>query len=295
MRKYIVLLILAAFITSSCVQEVNLDADFIRPKLVLYGRLCPQLDTLLVSLSISAQLFNPEENIGEIKNPVIEISRDKDNWTRLQFSYERFRFFVTQEEFPILEGKTYYIRASADGFETIHSQATVPYKRAVNLTVSLDSAGTSEWDEIWYHYTISFQDYQGEENYYSLMETRDRIEEFWDENGDWVSGPYTSLDPIYDYNYDEGVVFSDKDKDGKMFYMKYLKYFWDLETEIATANLKIYMMQLDKHAYMYEKSYAEHGEYIGFFMEPGSVYNNIENGFGLFSAFTLEEHDFIFE
>ncbi|MDR2979047.1 MAG: DUF4249 domain-containing protein [Bacteroidales bacterium] len=281
---------LLPFILSSCIQEVNIGEEFTSPKLVLYGRICPQLDTTFVKLSFSCQLLanSSDANGISIKNEKIEMSRDNRNWLRLDYDEETFRYFIAHDAMPIREGQTYYIRASADGFETVYAECTVPYKRDVGLSVRFDTAYI-DYDWKTYTYEFSFQDFPNEDNYYALLQRKGEYTYDYNEDGEgyWDTIFHEHFDFLYNY-VDPEPVYSDKERDGSRIKMK-VDFIAEGGYYYEGKEVKVYLAQIDEHEYKYEYSRSNQNEYIGFFMEPSSVYNNIKNGFGLFSAFTLEE------
>ena len=122
-----------SFLFSACVDDVPIDREFDETqKLVLYSRLCPQLDTTYIYLTNTKLLYtNTNQTIQILSDGVVELSADGEHWVRATYLPEKEHFFLTKEEFPIQEGHTYYIRASYPGYEEVSSSCTVPYSHDV--------------------------------------------------------------------------------------------------------------------------------------------------------------------
>ena len=161
-----VILSIAAF--TACVDEVHIDQDFNETqKLVLYCRLCPQLDTTYILLTNTTLLYASSNTaMMNLKDGVVELSADGQTWTRAAYDQSRQHFFLTKEEFPIEEGHTYYIRASHPDFEDVSSSCTVPVAHDVGFrfdTVTVnsdmhldfgDGSGSMVTSYYWDFYTV---------------------------------------------------------------------------------------------------------------------------------------------
>ena len=95
--------VISALTFSSCVDEVHIDQDFHETqKLVLYCRLCPQLDTTYILLTNTTLLYASSNTaMMNLKDGVVELSADGQTWTRAAYDQSRQHFFLTKEEFPI--------------------------------------------------------------------------------------------------------------------------------------------------------------------------------------------------
>ena len=288
---------------SCCVDEVQIDRDFGETqKLVLYSRLCPQLDTSYILLTNTTLLYTSshQENI-QPENGVVELSADGEHWVRAAYLPERQHFFLTKQEFPIEEGGTYYIRASYPGFEEVSASCTVPYSHDVGFRFDTVSAnGDVHLGEIynWPHRDVyaEWRDVAGEENYYALMEKMLWThQDFGDGSGPVVISYYWNYNTVWMYlnNADYQYV-SDEGKDGT--HMRYMVDDglpeeggddWD-DDEEEDSEEEYYFLFLDRNCYLYEKALKDNDLDMNFLMlEPVHIYTNIENGFGLFGAFSM--------
>lgn len=296
--------ILSLFITS-CVDEVPIDREFDETqKLVLYSRLCPQLDTTYILLTNTELLYtSTQQETLKPENGVVELSADGDHWVRAAYLPEKERFFLTKQEFPVEEGHTYYIRASYAGYDEVSSSCTVPYSHDVSFRFDTVSAiGDVHLGEIydWPHKDVyaEWRDVPGEENYYALYLYRDYVMQIENPDGTWSTLNALShyeLQWMYVNNADYRYV-SDEGRDGSL--MRYMvtgdlidDYYDDYDEEDDDEdNGQYYLFFLDRNSYLYEQTLS--GNEFGFDMnflllEPVHTYTNIKNGFGFFGAFSM--------
>lgn len=295
-----------SYITTSifflgCVDDVDLENQFHDTrKLVLYGRLCPQLDTTYILLSSTKLLYGHDTgDFPNISDAIVELSDDGSQWVRAPYDMVHRRYRLTRQEFPIIEGRTYHIRASYPGFKDISSTCTVPVTHDVGFrfdTVAVSS--DSHWGEVynWPHKDVYVQwrDVPGEENAYALKSYRQRNIFHETEEGEWEMLPggwnYYSewlFEGTNEYEY-----VSDQGRDGAV--MRYVfdvdlyEYDdWDEEDDEDEGPTQYYLFFLDKSSYLYEITQTDNSGLNFLLLEPLHAYTNIENGFGLFGAFSM--------
>jgi len=296
-----------SFLFSACVDEVPIDREFDETqKLVLYSRLCPQLDTTYILLTNTELLYtSAHQETLKPADGVVELSADGNHWVRATYLPDKERFFLTKQEFPIEEGHTYYIRASYPGYDEVTSSCTVPYSHDTGFRFDTVSAnGDIHLGEIynWPHKDVyaEWRDVAGEENYYALYYYRKRNINIENPDGTWstINGAWQyELQWMYLNNADYRYV-SDEGKDGSL--MRYMvaedlvdDYYDDYDDyDDEEGNGQYYLFFLDRNSYLYEQTLSSND--FGFDMnflllEPVHTYTNIENGFGLFGAFSMRE------
>lgn len=272
---------------ASCIDDIDLENQLHETKkLVLYCRLCPQLDATEVHLSHSKLLYteNNTDTLEVIRDAVVELSDDNVHWIRMAYNETDNRYVLTHNQFPIEEGRTYYIRASYGDYKTIQSQCTVPYTRHTNPHFETVEAINDNHEGVIYNcaHTDSYlvwQDYPGEENYYMCLQMMEDSDDEYSisyaytlqcqDNGTWTD------------------LFTDEERDGKQIrVMNDYDIYWDYSKESE----HLFLLSLDKNCYLYEKTVTSaDGFFNAFLLEPQHTYTNIENGFGLFGAFVMEE------
>ena len=294
------LMLLLPFLLGSCISDVDLEQQLNeKTKLVVYCRLCPQADTTYITLTHTQLLYTTHnQSIKPISNGMVEISCNKTDWVRAYYDEDLQRYFITKEELPIVEGGTYYLRASAEGFDDVSATCTVPHMRNIDLQFDLvEAQNDTHWGTTYGQLHTDFywqwQDFPGEENYYAFF-TREDYYGF----SSFYSIVLERDNTSYEYISDEG-------QDGKL--MRYLYEFDyygtygddvnvisydddenDDEEEDELTVDDIWIMQLDRNCYLYETSQDEYGnEFSTFLLEPEQTYSNIKGGFGLFGAFVL--------
>lgn len=301
-RLFVVILATTlSFLFSACVDDVPIDREFDETqKLVLYSRLCPQLDTTYILLTNTKLLYSStHQEIFNLKDGKVELSADGNHWVRASYLPEKEHFFLTKEEFPIEEGHTYYIRASYPGYDNVSSSCTVPYSHDVGFRFDTVSAfGDVHLGEIynWPHRDVyaEWRDVAGEEDYYALMQKMQTIHYDYDDWDDPATlSYYWTYYPVWMYlNNQDYQYVSDEGYDGAL--MRFMvnggmpeegEDYWNDDNESVD---EYYFLFLDKNCYLYERTLNEGAFDMNFLLlEPVHTYTNIENGFGLFGAFSM--------
>jgi hypothetical protein len=293
-RLFFYLLIGLSITVNSCVNYVDHELD-IPPKLVLHCYLVPQLDTTILYLTNSSPLFTrAQRKIEPVVNALVEISDDNNRWFKMEFDFENNIYYILQTQFPILEGKTYYVRASAPEYETVSASCTVPYLRETNLELVFEESindyhGGEFYNWPHHHGYLKWNDYPNEENYYLFYrQDLDWYSSGWDwYNDEWIPSDtnyYYSWPLLSDINW-KPCVYSDIGQDGK----KMSAFMMDYIPELFEMTL----LQTDKNCYLHELSLWNYDSDLQFFMlEPIQLYSNIKNGYGVFGAFVMRDYTF---
>jgi hypothetical protein len=258
----------------------------------------PQLDTTIINLTSSAPLFTTHpKNPAPVSNATVEISDNNAQWVKLKYDTAYKRYFIPQADFPVKEGKTYYIRASAPGFETVSASCTVPYLRETNFNLVFEeSINDVHYGEIynWLHYHGFFEwnDYPGEDNYYMFCDKY--FSKHYLHHFDWDNGEHSEdTASFYDWYFlwdmnDKRCIYTDNGQDGK----KMSVFMMDGLPGVFETTL----LQTDKNCYLFEKSAMDYDDtFNSFTLEPLQLYSNVKNGYGVFGAFVMKEYMFEFE
>lgn len=290
---------MAAVAFTGCVDDINIEDQFGETrKLVLYCRLCPQMDSTYILLSNSQLIFGQDsQDVPIISDGTVELSADGNHWVRATYDMLRQRYLITREEFPVAEGGTYYIRASYPGFEDVSSTCTVPFSHDVGFrfdTVATD--GDLHWGEPYYwphkDVFVEWRDVAGEENAYAIGYKRLSPIHVWSDEGEDVFYEWRfDIDLLTEGNTDYWYV-SDKDRDGQVMRFIHDVDLYEYEGDgWFPQNEQRYLLFLDRNCYQYEITLPseDFGMLNFLLLEPEHTFTNIENGFGLFGAFSMLE------
>lgn len=290
---------------SGCVEEVDLSDQMGEARrLVLYCRLCPQVDSTWIWVSHSQPLYGAGSHVlaQSVEDAIVELSADSVHWVRAAYHPERTRYLITLQELPVAEGHTYYIRVSHADFETITASCTVPIHRNVEarfdtVYVERDVHDGEIYDMPHRDVYLTWRDYPAEDNYYALIERTLMSYYYYDPHTDeeWLTQDWSCN---LGYMQDNGIwtrFISDAGRDGQVIRCMYDEVLDiydddededDEEEEIPTY----YMTFMDRNTYLFEATVTYADEDIGsFLLEPTRTYSNIQNGFGLFGAITMME------
>ncbi len=202
-------------------------------------------------------------------------------------------------------GVRYAVSVSAAGFETVTSAVTVPEPIAI-INVTSARKSTPEVPGIYMRtFEITFKDIPGQLNYYALMmytSSFSRVPPF--ERLEWIPLMERPLDPSFaaDYyeefyfNYgtsgygDYNVLFNDRMFDGKTYTFKldvYEQTFPEDTLNNTPLEYLVYLKTLTEEYYNYRVTYNKQRDARDDpFAQPVEVFNNINNGYGVFAAFS---------
>ena len=278
-------------LTCSCQKEVdNVKFPEFKSKLVISGFLSPDETDHYISV-LGNQIiygnpyvpYDPGTITGTISNGINEISLRSifKKFTNSQDS-AFLGFVFTSSELLVEEGITYTLKVMSDKGLSVESSCTVPLKK--NLFPTLDTVritGTNSYDNSQYSYLQSnfyFTDIKGEENYYSILSEITR----YNSNSSYSNFANTNLvDPKYG-------CFSDKDIEGERLKVPLGIIYPKLYANDDSAFLKIYLLNTDKPYYDYHRSILNYNSGETPFTEPSPIYSNINQGLGVFAAYTYD-------
>ena len=304
---YLISLFVVSSCLVSCVETVPLQSLGIKPKLVLYCFLSPQYDEITVSLTTSQPFFSSGKDVSAVEYAMVEISNDNQKWVQIPYDEFYERYSLPQAQFPIVEGKTYYIRASAPDYESISAYCTVPFWREIDLKPEVEFLPRLKNDNVPYTMLyFSWEDYRGEENYYSFIKYGIQM----DFNIIYLPGGELTYDTtLYLYSYyalygkNSEVVFSDEGNDGMKMRVLWTELYNCTSSDFMNNDywywgdswdsVYVILAQTDRNVFLYKNSAmaASDGGFFSIFMvEPSLVYNNVKNGYGVFGAMIFKPY-----
>lgn len=294
-------LLFAAFcycvlIASTCERPVELPFEIPDPRLVVVCNFTGGAFFIVqVSKSRSALDQSPEEYIADAKVDIYQGDTFIETLELVPRGSEiRTPYYITRELKP-KQGVIYTIKVEAAGFETVMAQSSVPEATEItgfnlsNITVEPVENGDLRYD---YIVDLSFADLPNEVNYYHLNLYQQFLA------FELVEGDTTLVDSTV-----QAVVFSNAINNN--FVLAYFKggiLFEDRAFQSNRISIPV-AVQISPQSQLIGKVYAElrtvSEEYYkfhqtlnqqqtttgGVFTEPVIVYNNIENGHGIFAGY----------
>ncbi len=208
-------------------------------------------------------------NANLITNALVILATDQGEPDTLRFVdsiyYQGFELkgYTTDSLIP-REGSTYYLKVYVPGYDTLYSFTTVPYSPNVD-TVFIRSSDTGQFSSD-LSVDIVIQDSCATPEYYFIASYGDFYTE--DPNCIIFPAPQTFLLPDRNFNC--------------------TKYTFTLTVGTHTPDLRFYKANIDLGVYietLYQQvSQRRFSDFPNPFQEPSVVYNNIQNGTGIFAA-----------
>jgi len=280
-------------IAVSCVQELDVDRlPESRQQLVLMG-LFSQKDTFAVQLTKSYPITYDSHELDYkeliyVKNGTIELY---ENGILIDTLKHQKEGYYQAPGFIPSAGKTYAVRASAPGFEeTIHAKSSIPEP------VKIHKLDTSQSNTILY-----FNDPQNEKNYYwSFIKRFDYLEYYgpnhpdnWLWIGDHADNDYRYAPAAAQSNLRLILEDSELNHQTGTFEMELtLK----ARARMGYSILIIYLANLSEDLYKYLYTLNQQVKTTGTILpEPVILYDNVENGIGIFGGYGAAVDTLIFD
>ncbi len=202
-------------------------------------------------------------------------------------------------------GKEYTIKVAVDGLETATAKQRVP---APVLIHSIDTLEYLHEGENRYRFTVTFKDPPSVANYYKVNLVANRV--FYGEWNEEKGEPeiYHEQDNIFiesddpvaqgidTWFHQDGMVFSDDIFNGKTYQFTFNTGSWSLFNYGIDSNLvHVQFSTLSEDYFLYLTSFNKYMEAKDNpLAEPVSVYNNIENGYGILGGYSRDEDTLLF-
>lgn len=207
-------------------------------------------------------------------------------------------------------GKKYKIEVSKAGYNTVTSYTYLPVPVSI---ISVDTFRRTNLDQWNYSTTywvarVNFTDPLNEENYYILSSYANGSTSYYNQLSFYINSPI--IEAIsYDYDMsdmnlvDEGINLY-PESESKRYYTTYALFSdnairgknesFDLEfysgdigySNFPMSTFKLQLYSISKDYYLYIKSVALYRSSSGPFTEKVQVYNNINEGFGIFAGYS---------
>lgn len=292
---------------SACEKNIDIDIDEITPMIVL-NSLIETDSSVSVSLSRTRHILDNKE-ITNLSNGIVKIFNTQGDSADL--SWDGQRNYVS-DNFQISDGEQYTITASAPGYFDVEASCVMPERIPIKR---LDTATVyNEWNDEMLSLGIVFEDDPDVDNYYQLTlgskyyyrewyieESYDTL--YYDPVQDTVIMGYRydtieNLIPEYtreyfntedliveEWDYNGGVVFTDRLIQGKEYSLKGTIYTGYMYYSADTSTLYVNLHSISKDYFEYVSSLEKHyNAKEDPFSTPVVVHGNVENGLGIFGG-----------
>jgi len=272
MKKYNIhiLLIFAILFLQSCKKVINLNVEEKEKKIVL-NSILQNDEKIVLNLTKSKSIID-DTDLEYIDNATIVLTENGTPITSKNYTGNGSYTFNHIAK----KGNTYKIEISNGNLQTIKAETSILNP---NLFDIIDTSSTKYYDEN--YLSIKMKILNTDENSYYFLECLN-------ENGDNI---YTeSMDLKVEENYwGEYLLFNNLISGGGDIDFQFItpKYYYDDMGSNGSTNSTIYIIlhRVDKALYNYELSiYLQNSTSEDPFAEAVQVYNNIENGFGIFGS-----------
>ncbi|HEX8530064.1 MAG TPA: DUF4249 domain-containing protein [Cytophagales bacterium] len=286
-RSFLSLLPLAAAVLlGACEKEATgIKLPESNSKLVVTGFISPQDTALSVQVLRSTPAFGTRSPAPPfVTNALVTLSDGDQTVTLPLHSKDGVphyggQYLIDAETLPVVAGRTYTLRVSVPGGESLEASCTVPEAPAPPA-LAIDSLNDPDDGRPRYRVRLSWTDPAGQDNYYrptALVRT------VLTENPDQPL-PIPLTQPVY---WEAEELTDDKAADGVLLYSPRGSFwFGGLSQYKPEQYLRGQLLHVDRHYYLYHRSldnaYRSEGNP---FAEPVLVYSNVTGGLGVFAAY----------
>ncbi len=300
MNKLSIIFFLASLFFISCETVIDVEIPLEPAKLVINSTLIPG-QPFRVHLSSSQHILD-NSDYKSISGAEIKIYEDGQLLTTLPDSTEGN--YISGTFMPIV-GKKYRVEASKNGFETVTAEETLPKNAVKIISVKTDTVERNDFDYIEQRleFDIEIDDDVNEENYYEIIIKRITIGLYYDYSQDPPvitdtitrvrNRPLQSEDPSLEefQNYGQSIYFDDGLFNGKKYHMKVSTQSEGFSNpeDVLEDYYEIYLRNTSEAYYLYKRSTElQNWTEDDPFAQPVQVYNNINNGYGIFAGYNNE-------
>lgn len=298
MKKILYAISISTLFLINCETIVDINIPVEPPKLVINSTLSDG-EYMKVNISESQHILD-ETDYRKVEGATVEIYTNGTLLTTLPDSLDGN--YISSSYKP-LRGNNYQIKVTKSGFESINAQVLMPLDTANILTVTLDSIEINEFDYAYetLKFSVEIEDNGSTPNFYEIA----IYLEYYDYSFNYDVDPPVVIDSFYrfqplfiesldpsleDYqSFGESILFNDELFNGHQYTMNVLSNsFYYFEDPNFTFNPTFYAVlnNTSESYYLYRlSSQLQSWTVDNPFAQPVTVYNNIENGFGVFGAY----------
>jgi len=300
---YFLFAILFIAVLNSCVDETEIETDN-----YVINSMFSSETPFVIQTSTTVSVFDTA-TYRSIKDMEGKLFEDDQLLGELSFQEEKDQEGVpaiipegyTLPGFVPQAGKQYKLELKHHD-QIITASDVMPAKVDFSITGTSEVVDDYSTDVNGIQCNISFKDVKEVNNYYIITYN---VTEYLDPNDDigWTqtTGWMRSDDPSIEYDYyhqstlNTGYrfIFSDKYFNGKDYTLP-VSFFVGHDSGRAMS-LNVYLMNVSEQYYKYvTSSIQQNKNNDDYYAEPTQVYNNINNGYGVFAAYSLSKHSLDF-
>lgn len=282
-KRYIsALIVMLAFFLQSCEKDADIEVPKVDPRMVLSCFVSPDQETIKAVLRVSDPVFGSGNNVDPympLEGATITLRHGNGAGINMTYDMISGTYTLPGSAFPIELGETYTIIASHPDYATISATTTVPASNPQidEFTVlDVDTVFTNFDSYIDYSLKARWRLTSGIGQYY-ILQFDNRIQ--YDDGSGII---YTQLDYL-------GSTFiqnSDNEASFNRTYQLQGSYF--MAEPGLDSELVLTVVNASEEYYRFHKS-IQNINYGDPFSEPTLIYDNVENGLGIFAAFTKKE------
>ncbi|MDQ3535694.1 MAG: DUF4249 domain-containing protein [Bacteroidota bacterium] len=278
-KQAAVLLTLSLLTFISCDKEVNLELPEASSKLVVLGFISPYDSVISIRVNLSRPLFNKYPNnypsgYNDWASQVLVSISDHTQQIYLKYDSINKHHSIERYFLNIIPGKTYYLNVASPDGKKITSYCTVPAQKEHSPVVNITQKQNKSGDYGTYFLsTIQWQDDILTKDYYSFNAL--------------AINAYSSME---EYVYASNRLVSDLGTEGKIIHLNQ-EFSKSKIEKIDDWYFNLYILDIDEHYFHYHKYLRSTGS-IGAFLEPTTVYSNIEGGLGIFCAYNVSVYKY---
>lgn len=292
-------LIVIAIFFMGC--EVVVDVDMpIKPASITVNSVINP-DSLVEVYLFTSQHVLSEGQFPPLEGATVNLFEDEEHVETLTEVKNRADFTFYKGQTTPKPGHAYRLEVSKNQFNTVQAETVLPYCTATLSELAYRESKRDEFSHGEYTFTVTINDQPGS-NYYQVgLYVPYFIFQHNQETGENVitdtiySQHYLqSEDPIFsDVGYfEQGLTFSDalfEGKSVKISFNTFLPYYYDIQvTEIEVI---VTLKEISEPLFNYQTTAALQNNLEGDpFAEPVPVFNNVENGYGVFGGYSQKSY-----
>ncbi len=297
MKNKLLILLVVLLLNFSCETIVDIEVPRDPPSLVINSTLS---DNEFVKVHVSqSQHILESGDYKMVTGAVVEIFEENTLVETLPDSLGGYYISATYKS---KRGKIYTIKVAKNGFETATAEVLMPLDTANILSVKMDTIQENNdgYSSYYLRFSVEIKDDKAYDNFYDISVYRGGYFERYDHSVD----PPVLIDSLYSYqklylqsrdpsledfqSYGQNILFNDELFNGSTYKMNVLTSIW-IDPNYPDENEYDYFISLSNTSesyYLYElSSQLQYWSEEDPFAQPVTVYNNIENGFGVFGAY----------